>query len=56
MGEDGGGYWNRLDAELSIDDNTQVTVEWNEYFGDENTQFGQLSKSSNVTAGFKYSF
>jgi hypothetical protein len=56
MAEDGGGYWNRLDAEFSIDDDTQVTVELNQYFGDENTQFGQLSKSSNIQAGFKYSF
>jgi len=56
MYEDGDGMWNRLDAEFAIDDNTQVTVEWNEYFGDTNTQFGQLEKSSNVQAGFKYSF
>jgi len=56
MYEDGDGMWNRLDAEFSIDDNTQITLEWNEYFGDENTQFGQFSESSNVQAGFKYSF
>jgi len=56
MYEDGDGSWNRLDAEFSIDDNTQVTLEWNEYFGDVNTQFGQLAKSSNIQAGFKYSF
>ncbi|HIF51486.1 MAG TPA: RNA polymerase-associated protein rapA, partial [Thiotrichaceae bacterium] len=42
MLEDGGGKWNRLDAEFSINDDTQATVEWNKYFGDENTQFGQL--------------
>jgi len=56
MYEDGDGMWNRLDAEFSIDDNTQITLEWNEYFGDENTQFGQLAASSNIQAGFKYSF
>jgi hypothetical protein len=56
MAEDGGGYWNRLDAEFSIDDDTQVTLEMNHYFGDENTQFGQLSASSNIQVGFKYSF
>jgi len=56
MYEDGDGMWNRLDAEFSIDDDTQVTLEWNEYFGDKNTQFGQLSASSNIQAGFKYSF
>jgi hypothetical protein len=56
MLEDGGGKWNRLDAEFSINDDTQATVEWNKYFGDENTQFGQLAKSSNVQIGVKYSF
>jgi len=56
MYEDGDGMWNRLDAEFSINDETQVTLEWNEYFGDVNTQFGQLDKSSNIQAGFKYSF
>jgi hypothetical protein len=56
MYEDQGGKWNRLDAEFSIDDDTQVTVELNNYFGDENTQFGQLKNSSNIQAGFKYSF
>jgi hypothetical protein len=56
MYEENGGKWNRLDAEFSIDDETQVTVEWNKYFGNENTQFGQLAASSNVQLGFKYSF
>jgi hypothetical protein len=56
MLEEDGGKWNRLDAELSIDDDTQVTLEWNEYFGSSNTQFGQLNKSSNIQLGFKYSF
>ncbi len=56
MLEDGGGKWNRLDAEFSINDDTQATVEWNKYFGDENTQFGQLAKSSNIQVGVKYSF
>jgi hypothetical protein len=56
MYEENGGKWNRLDAEFSIDDVTQVTVEFNKYFGDVNTQFGQLAKSSNIQLGFKYSF
>ena len=56
MLEENGGKWNRLDAEFSIDDDTQATVEWNKYFGDENTQFGQLSKSSNIQVGVKFSF
>jgi len=56
MYEDQGGNWNRLDAEFSIDDDTQVTAEFNRYWGDENTQFGQLVKSSNIQVGFKYSF
>ena len=52
----GSGKWNRLDAEFSIDDDTQATVEWNKYWGNENTQFGQLEKSSNIQVGVKYSF
>jgi hypothetical protein len=56
MYEENGGKWNRLDAELSIDDNTQATVEYNKYWGNENTQFGQLEASSNIQLGVKYSF
>ena len=55
-GLNGNGKWNRLDAEFSIDDDTQATVEYNKYWGDENTQFGQLEKSSNIQVGVKYSF
>jgi len=55
-GLNGNGKWNRLDAEFSIDDDTQATIEYNKYWGDANTQFGQLEKSSNVQVGFKYSF
>ena len=56
MFEENGGKWNRLDAEFSINDDTQATIEWNKYFGDENTQFGQLAASSNIQVGVKYSF
>jgi len=56
MLEEGGGRWNRLDVEYTIDDNTVATAEWNKYWGSNNTQFGQLSKSSNVQLGFKYTF
>jgi len=52
----GNGKWNRLDAEFSIDDDTQATVEYNKYWGDANSQFGQLEKSSNIQVGVKYSF
>jgi hypothetical protein len=56
MLEENGGKWNRLDAEFSIDDNTQATVEYNKYWGNENTQFGQLEAASNIQVGVKYSF
>jgi hypothetical protein len=56
MLEENGGKWNRLDAEFSIDDDTQATVEYNNYWGNENTQFGQLEASSNIQVGVKYSF
>jgi hypothetical protein len=52
----GDGKWNRLDAEFSINDDTQATVEWNKYFGGTNTQFGQFNNSSNIQVGVKYSF
>jgi len=55
-GVGGNGKWNRLDAEFSIDDDTQATVEYNKYWGNPNTQFGQLEKASNVQVGVKYSF
>jgi hypothetical protein len=56
MLEENGGKWNRLDAEFSIDDDTQATLEYNKYWGDANTQFGQLEASSNIQVGVKYSF
>ena len=56
MFEENGGMWNRLDAEYSIDDDTQATIEMNRYWGDVNTQFGQLAESSNIQFGIKYSF
>jgi hypothetical protein len=55
-GVGGNGKWNRLDAEFSIDDDTQATVEYNKYWGNVNTQFGQLEKTSNIQVGVKYSF
>jgi len=55
-GTNGNGKWNRLDAEFSIDDDTQATLEYNKYWGNVNTQFGQLEKSSNIQVGVKYSF
>jgi len=56
MFEENGGIWNRFDIDYSIDDETQLTFEMNEYGGNENTQFGQLAKSSNMQFGFKRSF
>jgi hypothetical protein len=49
-------YWNRFDIDYSIDDDTQATLEYNKYWGNANTQFGQLEASSNIQAGVKYSF
>jgi len=54
--EEEGGFWNRLDAEYSISDQFIVMGEWNHYWGDENTTFGQLENSSNLQVGFKYIF
>jgi hypothetical protein len=56
MYEENGGKWNRFDIDYSINDDTQATVEYNKYWGDANTQFGQLEASSNIQVGVKYSF
>lgn len=52
--EEGGGYWNRLDAEYSLSDQTVISGEVNFYFGDDDTLFGQFENSSNVQVGLKY--
>jgi len=54
--EETGGYWNRLDTEYTLDDNTVLTGEVNTYWGKKDTQFGQLEDSSNVQLGVKYTF
>jgi len=56
MLEEDGGKWNRLDVDFAYDDNTVLTAEYNKYFGNENTQFGQFKNSSNIQVGLKYSF
>ena len=56
MYEEGGGYWNRFDMEYSFTDNLIGTAEWNQYWGDEDTQFGQFKDSSNVQVGIRYLF
>jgi hypothetical protein len=52
--EEGGGYWDRLDAEYSLSDQLVLTGEINLYWGDENTTFGQFENSSNIQVGMKY--
>jgi hypothetical protein len=52
--EEGGGYWDRLDAEYSLSDQLVVTGEINLYWGDQETLFGQFENSSNVQVGLKY--
>ena len=52
--EQGGGYWDRIDAEYSLSDEIVLTGEINMYWGDENTTFGQFKNSSNVQVGMKW--
>ena len=54
--ENDGGYWNRFDIEYSFNDEMVGTIEYNAYWGDENTTFGQFEDSSNLQLGFKYIF
>ncbi len=53
---DGGGWWNRLDVEYSATDTLILTGEWNNYWGDDNTLFGQFDKTSNLQVGLKWIF
>ena len=52
--EEGGGKWNRFDVEYGVNDQLVVSAEYNKYFGDENTMFGQFENSSNVQLGVKW--
>jgi len=56
MLEEGGGRWNRFDVEYSLTNDLIGTVEYNKYWGDDNSQFGQLEAASNVQIGLKYLF
>ena len=56
MLEEGGGRWNRFDVEYSLSNDLIGTIEYNKYWGDDNTQFGQLEAASNVQVGLKYLF
>jgi hypothetical protein len=54
--EEGGGWWNRLDVEYTIRDELLATLAWNQYWGSENTIFGQFADSSSIQVGIKYLF
>jgi len=54
MLEEGGGRWNRFDVEYSLSNEVVGTFEVNKYWGDANSQFGQLENSSNIQVGLKY--
>lgn len=51
-----GGKWNRFDLEFGVNDDVVATLEYNRYWGEQNSQFGQLKNSSNIQAGIKYTF
>ncbi|MBF0357119.1 MAG: RNA polymerase-associated protein rapA [Magnetococcales bacterium] len=56
MVEEGGGYWNRIDVEYAYTDEVIFTSEYNAYFGEKDTMFGQFANSSNLQVGMKYIF
>jgi len=56
MYEEDGGKWNRFDVEYSFSDELVGSFELNNYWGDANTQFGQMEDSSNIQVGLKYIF
>ena len=56
MFEEGNGNWNRLDVSWGLSDDVEGTFELNNYWGEHNTQFGQLKGSSNIQTGLNFSF
>jgi hypothetical protein len=54
--EEGGGKWNRFDVEYTFTDTLIGSAEWNHYWGDEDTTFGQFELSSNLQVGLKWLF
>ncbi|MCU7914447.1 MAG: RNA polymerase-associated protein rapA [Candidatus Thiodiazotropha sp. (ex Gloverina cf. vestifex)] len=52
--EEGGGKWNRFDVEYSFTDTLIGSAEWNHYWGDMDTTFGQFADSSNLQVGIKW--
>ena len=56
MLEEGGGRWNRFDVEYSLSNDLIGSIEYNKYWGDDNSQFGQLEAASNIQVGLKYLF
>ncbi|MCU7851211.1 MAG: RNA polymerase-associated protein rapA [Candidatus Thiodiazotropha sp. (ex Monitilora ramsayi)] len=52
--EEGGGKWNRFDVEYSFTDTLLGSAEWNHYWGDMDTTFGQFADSSNLQVGVKW--
>lgn len=49
----GHGFWNRFDVEYSFSDSLIGSVEWNQYFGDQDTLFGQFRDASSIQVGIK---
>ena len=52
--EENGGWWNRFDVEYSFTDLLIGSAQWNQYWGDDDTQFGQFEDSSSIQVGLKY--
>ena len=52
--EEGGGWWNRFTVDYTFRDELLGTFEWNQYWGNDNTTFGQFQNSSSVMLGVKY--
>ena len=56
IAEDTGGFWNRFDVEYGFNDNLIGLFEWNTYWGDKDSMFGQFGNADNVQIGIKYLF
>lgn len=56
IAEDRGGFWNRMELEYGFTDQLIGTLEWNRYWGERNSLFGQFDHADNVQIGVRYLF
>ena len=56
MYESGGGKWNHLGINTTPVPQVELSLGWNQYWGDERTRFGSLDTDSSVSFSLTYTF